>query len=96
MTESTESDLEHVIRSRPPWRRGEDLTECGEPGWLPALAERVHVVKMPTAQLADAMRQHGEDPRDETLWAIRIDQLDIALFGCPARKLKNEPGNEKD
>ena len=24
-------DLEHVIRSRPPWRRGEDLTECGKP-----------------------------------------------------------------
>ena len=23
-------DLEHVIRSRPPWRRGEDLTECGK------------------------------------------------------------------
>ena len=22
--------LEHVIRSRPPWRRGEDLTECGK------------------------------------------------------------------
>ena len=26
-----EPDLEHVIRSRPPWRRGEDLTECGKP-----------------------------------------------------------------
>ena len=24
-------DLEHVIRSRPPWCRGEDLTECGKP-----------------------------------------------------------------
>jgi hypothetical protein len=23
--------LEHVIRSRPPWRRGGDLTECGKP-----------------------------------------------------------------
>lgn len=30
MTDSTEPDLEHVIRSRPPWRRGEDLTECGK------------------------------------------------------------------
>jgi hypothetical protein len=23
--------LDHVIRSRPPWRRGGDLTECGKP-----------------------------------------------------------------
>ncbi len=23
--------LEHVIRSRPPWRRGPDITECGKP-----------------------------------------------------------------
>jgi hypothetical protein len=22
--------MEHVVRSRPPWRRGEDLTECGK------------------------------------------------------------------
>jgi hypothetical protein len=27
----SEPDLEHVIRSRPPWRRGDDLTECGKP-----------------------------------------------------------------
>lgn len=30
MTDSPETDLEHVIRSRPPWRQGEDLTECGK------------------------------------------------------------------
>jgi hypothetical protein len=32
-------ELEHVIRSRPPWRRGEDLTECGKP--VPAVASAI-------------------------------------------------------
>jgi hypothetical protein len=53
------------------------------PPWMPVLAQLVREVKLPAAQLADAMRNAGEDPRDEVLWSIRIDQLDIALFGCP-------------
>jgi hypothetical protein len=52
-------------------------------GWIEPLAVRVRRVKMPTAQLADAMRERGEDPRDGALWAIRIGQLDAVLFGAP-------------
>ena len=53
------------------------------PAWMADLAERVRTVKMPTAQLADAMRSCGEDPRDDALWRVRIDQLDTVLFGRP-------------
>ena len=31
VNQEPDSELEHVVRSRPPWRRGEDLTECGKP-----------------------------------------------------------------
>lgn len=60
------------------------------PAWMADLAERVRAAKipMPTAQLADAMRERGEDPRDEALWRVRIDQLDTVLFGRPARELR--------
>lgn len=61
----------------------------GPPPWMAGLAERVRVVKLPMAQLTDTMRKHGEDPHDEALWAIRIDQLDIML-GRPARELRTE------
>ena len=50
------------------------------PAWIEPLADRVREVKLPAAQLADAMRATGEDPRDEVLWAVRIDQLDAVLF----------------
>jgi hypothetical protein len=63
----------------------------GTPAWIAPLADRVREVKLPTAQLADAMRDHGEDPRDDTLWAARIGQLDMALFGGPARELRRPP-----
>jgi hypothetical protein len=55
---------------------------------MAALAGRVRIVKLPMAQLTDTMRAHGEDPHDEALWRLRIDQLDIALFGCTARELR--------
>jgi hypothetical protein len=55
----------------------------GTPEWITELAGRVREVKLPTAQLADAMRDRGEDPRDEALWAVRIGQLDKVLFGGP-------------
>ena len=55
----------------------------GTPTWMADLAERVRAVKMPTAQLADAMRACGEDPRDEALWRVRIGQLDTVLSGRP-------------
>lgn len=60
------------------------------PAWLPDLAARVRVVKLPTAQLTDAIRNHGEDPHDEALWQVRLGQRDILLFGCPARELRKE------
>jgi hypothetical protein len=61
------------------------------PEWMEGLAERVRVVMLPTAQLADAMRARREDPRDEALWRTRIDQLDTVLFGRPVRQLHDQP-----
>jgi hypothetical protein len=58
------------------------------PLWVAGLAERVRIVKLPTAQLADAMRAAGEDPHDEALWQLRMDQLDTILFGVPIREMK--------
>jgi hypothetical protein len=51
------------------------------PAWIEPLADQVREAKLPTAQLADAMRANGEDPRDDVLWAVRIGQLDTVLFG---------------
>lgn len=55
------------------------------PGWLEPLAARVREVRLPMAQLADAMRAHGEDPRDEELFRGRQAQLDVLLFGRALR-----------
>jgi hypothetical protein len=56
-------------------------TDDERPAWIGPLAGRVREVKLPVAQLADAMRANGEDPRDDALFAVRIGQLDAVLFG---------------
>lgn len=39
--------MEHVIRSRPPWRHGGDLTECGKPAaGLPVITRDAFLAKV--------------------------------------------------
>lgn len=59
--------------------RYQDLGEQPPPAWLPGLVAEVRRVGLTVAQLADAMRANGEDPRDGPLWAARLGQVDAAL-----------------
>ena len=54
----------------------------GVPAWIPELAERIRAdrASLPSAMLADAMRERGEDPRDNGLFRLRLGQLDGLLF----------------
>lgn len=58
------------------------------PAWMPGLAESIRASRasLPSAMLADAMCQHGEDPRNDGLWHLRLDQLDGLLFGKAVRR----------
>lgn len=55
------------------------------PDWMEKAAKSARKTGLPSAILADYMRLHGEDPRDETLWNLRIDALDMILFGRKIR-----------
>jgi hypothetical protein len=66
------------------------------PEWMAGVAKSARRTGLPSAVLADAMRNRGEDPRDETLWQARLDQLDIVLFGKPAREIRPYPGERQE